>query len=294
MRLIDDNLEVTIDPFGAEIQSVKNRQSDFDYLWGGNPKFWPRHAPILFPSIGNSNGEAYFLNDKKFKMTQHGFARDYSFEQSNATATHVSFRQKDCKETYELFPFHYALQADYDLIGNQLKTSYQITNLSETPMPFSIGSHPAFNVPINHEGRFEDYYIRTYPKVDQLMIFETSLKPKPFRTGRVIRFGHDYRGLIHLTHELFNNGLLIFQNPGIDSVELYSAKTKHSITLHIKEFPYFTLWTTEDFPSPFVCIEPFAGLPDVFGKTIDWYKKEGNQVIDAKEQVKIAYTISFD
>ncbi|MFX3616653.1 MAG: aldose 1-epimerase family protein [Sporolactobacillus sp.] len=294
MQLTNDWLQVTVAPLGAEIQSVTNRQEGFEYLWNGNPNFWPRHAPILFPSIGNSNEDVYYLNDRPFKMTQHGFARDYPFEQLNTSETHVSFCQKDCEKTYELFPFHYSLQIDYDLVDNQLRTNFRITNLDELPMPFSIGSHPAFNVPINYKGNFEDYYLRTYPKVNQLMIFETTLRPKPFRSGRIVGFGHDYKGLIHLTHDLFHNGLLIFQNPGIDSIELFSPKTKHSITLNIKEFPYFTLWTTEDYPSPFLCIEPFAGLPDVFGKSVDWYQKEGNQTIDMKKQLKIAYSISFD
>lgn len=294
MQLINDSLQVTIAPLGAEIQSIRDKRGNFDYLWNGDPNFWPRHAPVLFPSIGNSNDEAYYLNKKQYKMTQHGFARDYPFEQLNASETHVRFRQTDNEKTYELFPFHYSLQIDYYLVENQIKICYLVTNNSESPMPFSIGSHPAFNVPINQEGDFKDYYIRTYPKVDQLTVFETTLKPKPFRTGRVVHFGHDHRGVIQLTHELFHNGLLIFQNPGIDSVELYSSATSHSVTLHIKEFPYFTLWTTEDYPSPFVCIEPFAGLPDVLDKTVDWYQKEGNQTLGGKEESSISYTMSFD
>lgn len=294
MLLVNDSLQVTIDPQGAEIQSIKNRKNDFDYLWDGNPDFWPRHAPLLFPSIGNSNEESYYLNGKRYSMTQHGFARDYPFEIVEENKAHVALCQKDNEKTFELFPFHYSLRTDYHLIGNQLTLRYQITNHSESPMPFSLGSHPAFNVPLNQEGRFEDYFIRTYPKVNHLMVFETTLNPKPFRTGRVVRFGQDNHGEIHLNHELFQKGLLIFQNPGIDAVELYSPATNHSVTLHLKEFPYFTLWTTENLASPFLCIEPFAGLPDVLGKTTDWSQKEGNQIIGANEETEIVYSISFD
>ncbi|WP_018665004.1 aldose 1-epimerase family protein [Heyndrickxia acidiproducens] len=293
MKLINEKLEIIINSLGAEPQSIKNVIDGFDYLWNGDPKFWPRHAPILFPCIGNSNDGSYFLKGEKYTITQHGFARDFSFEKQYVSNEHICLQQRDNKKTYQMFPFHYLLQVDYHLIANRLITRYTVTNETDRDMPFSIGSHPAFNIPLKQEGQFEDYFIRTYPKVGQLRIFEAVLKPKPFRTGRVVPFRKDHNGTIQLSHDLFKNGLLIFENPGIDKIELYSPKTEHAVVLSIKEFPYFTLWTTENSFSPFLCIEPFAGLPDVLGYTVDWYQKEANYTLTKGEKVKFTYEMTF-
>ena len=51
------NLTATVDPMGAQLYSLKLNQSE--YLWQGNPAFWSRRAPILFPIVGSlRNGRA--------------------------------------------------------------------------------------------------------------------------------------------------------------------------------------------------------------------------------------------
>lgn len=293
MKLTNDTFEVEVEPFGAEVQRIRKIDDDVDYLWNGNPEYWGRHAPLLFPCIGNSNEGSYYLNGKRYTITQHGFARDFPFQVVSESKTHVRLQQTDNDKTYKMYPFHYLLQVDDHLVENRLISRFSVTNKNDQDMPFSIGSHPAFRVPLNDEGDFDDYYIRTYPKVNALRIFEATLEPKPFRTGRIVRFGHDEHGCIHLNHGLFKNGLLIFENPGIDEVELFSPKTERSVSLRISQFSYFTLWTTENKPSPFVCIEPFAGLPDVLGQTVDWYKKEGNLTLAAGEKAEFSYEIAL-
>lgn len=293
MKLLNDQLEITVDPLGAELQSIRNITADFNYLWNGDSKYWARKAPLLFPCIGNSNEGIYFLGDQKYEMRQHGFARDFAFQVISQSESHICLQQTDNDQTYKLYPFHYLLQVDYFLIGNTLTSRFSVFNKSDKEMPFSFGSHPAFNVPFAGEGNFEDYFVQTYPKVDHLRVFETTIKPKPFRTGKVVRFGRDCHGRIHLNHQLFRDGLLIFENPGISEIELYSPKSDHSVVLNVGQFPYFTLWTPENLPSPFLCIEPFAGLPDVLGQSVDWYKKEANQTLAIHEKAEYSYGISF-
>lgn len=51
------NLTATVDPMGAQLCSLKLNQNE--YLWQGNPAFWSRRAPILFPIVGSlRNGRA--------------------------------------------------------------------------------------------------------------------------------------------------------------------------------------------------------------------------------------------
>lgn len=37
---------------GAELISLKSKESAIEYIWQGNPEYWARHAPVLFPIVG--------------------------------------------------------------------------------------------------------------------------------------------------------------------------------------------------------------------------------------------------
>ena len=45
-------IEATIKAHGAELCSLKNAEG-LELLWQAGPE-WPRHAPLLFPIVGQS------------------------------------------------------------------------------------------------------------------------------------------------------------------------------------------------------------------------------------------------
>ena len=49
-RVLENNfLRVAIDDHGAELVSIYDKEKDREVIWQGDPKFWGRHAPVLFP-----------------------------------------------------------------------------------------------------------------------------------------------------------------------------------------------------------------------------------------------------
>jgi hypothetical protein len=50
MQIANNHLTLTVAHRGAEPVSL--RAGDREYLWQGNPAYWKRHAPILFPIVG--------------------------------------------------------------------------------------------------------------------------------------------------------------------------------------------------------------------------------------------------
>ena len=66
-------IELTVDTHGAEAVSLK--KDGKEYIWNGNPEFWNRHAPVLFPFVGKPKDKKYRYEGKKYPMGQHGFAR---------------------------------------------------------------------------------------------------------------------------------------------------------------------------------------------------------------------------
>ena len=52
ITLQNNNLVMEISEVGAEIHSLYNTQTAVQYVYDGNPTFWARHTPLLFPVTG--------------------------------------------------------------------------------------------------------------------------------------------------------------------------------------------------------------------------------------------------
>ena len=44
-------LIIAIDTHGAELSSIFNKKENKEMLWQGNPEFWGRKSPVLFPLV---------------------------------------------------------------------------------------------------------------------------------------------------------------------------------------------------------------------------------------------------
>lgn len=71
------NIDYTVSAHGAELQSL--RFDGREYLWQGDPAYWGRRAPILFPIVGKVAGDVLRVDGQSYPMKQHGFARDVEF-----------------------------------------------------------------------------------------------------------------------------------------------------------------------------------------------------------------------
>lgn len=292
ITLENDQFLVEISEKGAELQKIFSKKFKLDYLWDGNPDVWPKHAPVLFPSIGKSNEDAYHHKGTRYEMPHHGFAGEFDFVVLEQSAESVSLSLSDNPHTLERFPFHFELILHYALTTDGLETTYTVKNLSEEQLSFSLGAHPAFRVPFDNVGEFEDYTVSFEPNTIELKRFEFVMTPMPHRSGETHPFVTD-NGSLSLTRELFKDGLIVFDNPDITSVTLSSLKTAHSVTVDMRDFPYFCLWTQDKQAASFLCLEPFYGLPDVNGKSAELLEKEGNYILASHAQKEIRTTYTF-
>ena len=55
-------LKIGVEYHGAELSSIYDKKRDKELLWQADPAFWKRHAPILFPFVGNVNKGVYRYN----------------------------------------------------------------------------------------------------------------------------------------------------------------------------------------------------------------------------------------
>lgn len=292
MQIIEnDQFKAEIDEHGAQLTHLFNKSEGFDYIW--NDDLWPKHAPVLFPAIGRSEKDAYFYNNQEYEMPQHGFVADQDFKVEKNTGNCLILSLTDNEITRKYYPFAFKLTIVFSLNMTGITFKFNVENIDSKALSFSLGSHPAFNVPINGEGTFDDYQIDFEPSGLTLKQFEIVKTPNPYRDGKIIKLSAANGSHINLNHEMFENGLIIIENDGIQGVLLSSSKTKHSIYLSLDDFRYVCLWTKEGANAPFLCIEPFAGLPDIAGHEVELMDKEANTQLQPGQKKAFEYMITL-
>ena len=66
-------LTAAIDSMGAQLTSLALNGNE--YLWQGDPAFWGKHAPILFPIVGSLRNNMATSAAGTCEMPRHGLAR---------------------------------------------------------------------------------------------------------------------------------------------------------------------------------------------------------------------------
>ncbi|KAF2326320.1 aldose 1-epimerase family protein [Flavobacterium ginsenosidimutans] len=276
----NSTLKASIKHAGAELFSIKDNQNN-EYIWEGNPDFWGKHSPVLFPIVGTLKNNTYRINGKEYHLPRHGFARDMEFDLIEKTENKAIFSLKSSEETLQKYPFEFELQLIYTLNESSLDLEYKVINKGKEKMPFSIGAHPAIAVP----GNFEDYAFK-FEKEENLKYYllENDLissKTKILETKD---------NLVPLNYELFKNDALIFK--ALESKSLTILKDlKPYVKVDYKDFPSLGIWTKEN--APFVCIEPWLGYSDTDENSGDLYEKEGILTLEENKDFQAKFSITI-
>ncbi|PHX53725.1 aldose epimerase [Tychonema bourrellyi FEM_GT703] len=115
-------------------------------------------VPILFPICGNLPDDTFTHKGEKWKLKQHGFARDLPWtvgEVATKGSAALTLILDSNEKTQAVYPFDFRLAFTYQIKGNSLEIFQRYINLSEEPMPFSSGFHPYFLAPDKSKLRFE-------------------------------------------------------------------------------------------------------------------------------------------
>jgi galactose mutarotase-like enzyme len=267
-------LKVSVHEKGAELFSVFNKKTKLEYMWSGDPAFWGKTSPVLFPIVGALKKDSYFFNGKSYSLPRHGFARDRVFEVESKTIDQVVFRIESGIETLNKFPFSFSLRIIYQIKDNSLTVSYDVVNEGGQMMHFSLGAHPAFKVPLVDTTRYEDYYLEFNSTenapawaISPEGLIANSTTPVLQNTSR-----------LPLRKELFYEDALVFKNLKSDSITLKSALHQHGLDFAFAGFPFFGIWAAKG--ADFVCLEPWCGIADPIDHNQHLESKEGIQHLE--------------
>lgn len=253
---------------GAELQSLKSKKHNIDYLWSGNPTYWGKFSPVLFPIVGALKNSTYYFENKEYKLPRHGFARDYDFECLQRNHTEVVFILTHNDETLKVYPFRFVLSLRYTLSETGLSCTYEVTNPANNLLLFSIGAHPAFKVPIQEDVQYTDYFLKfnndqvlTYHKISEDLIANETVEIE-LKDGK-----------LPLQHELFYEDALVFKSLKSDCISIACDKNPYGLHFKFKDFPFFGIWAAKN--ADFVCLEPWCGIADGVDHQQNLGEKEG-------------------
>ena len=157
-------LKVAVNPIGAELDSVFHKDFGLEYMWSGDADFWGKKSPVLFPIVGSLKENTYFFESQKYSLSRHGFARERVFILGKQDDISLLFTLQYDSETLKKYPFKFLFQIKYTLVENKLNVTYIVENQSLTTMPFSVGAHPAFKIPLSEDTSYEDYFLEINQK----------------------------------------------------------------------------------------------------------------------------------
>jgi galactose mutarotase-like enzyme len=280
ITLSNDLISAQINTLGAELCSLK-KPNNRDYIWEGNPTYWGKHSPVLFPIVGTLKNNTYNHNTKEYQLTRHGFARDMEFELVNKTASTATFSIQSNSKTLLNYPFQFELQIQYTLFHSTLEIAYKVINKDNSAIPFSIGAHPAFALP----GNFENYSLK-FENAEPLeyTLLENDLVSTQTETIDTIS------NSVPLTYKLFERDALIFKKLQSNSLTIVE-KEKPFLKVHFEDFPNLGIWTKVG--ASFLCIEPWFGYSDTIKSNGNIFEKEGIIILKTGDSFQTKFSIEI-
>lgn len=281
----NEHIRASFSSKGAELQYITGTDSGTEYLWSGDAKYWAKFSPVLFPIVGALKENVYLYEDKAYSLPRHGFARDMDFEMDRKSELEVLFSLKANEETRKIYPFEFNLGIRYKLFGASISCTYEVSNLGNKELLFSIGGHPAFAAPLNKQGIYTDYFLQfnadeelTYFEIEDNLI-SNKTETLPLEDKK-----------LYLNHNLFYNDALVFKELKSNSIALMNTKNYNGINFKFENFPYFGIWAAKD--ADFVCLEPWCGLADGINHNQQLKDKEGIITLNPHEEWQRSWEVT--
>lgn len=244
--LENDFLKISVDTHGAELSSIFNKKAGKEMLWHGDPQFWGRKSPVLFPVVGKYKNGKTTYNGKEYALGQHGFARDSEFTLVEQNDSKLVFALESNEDSLTKYPFKFRLICSFELKNDTIIVGWKVENTDDRTIYFSIGAHPAF-------------YCEKSKTV--LSMNAENLKYSLVNSdGLYTPEKYDVESSFVLHDNIFDKDALIIENSGVTEVTLADMDKKY-LTMKFSAL-LFGIWSPTKKNAPFVCIEPWYGRCD--------------------------------
>lgn len=241
---------------GGELCSYKDA-NETEYLWCGDPAYWSGHSPVLFPVVGSLIDDTITIDGTAYNMPKHGIIRKREWTLVEQTENSVVMEVSATDESLLQYPFDFTVQVKHTLNDAGFATAYTIINNSDKTMPATIGGHPGFACPLHEGENFSDYEL----------IFDQPETCRPAYTDAKGYLYQDQRldvlqdNRFALDYSTFDVDLVLFDDLNSRRVTLQNNLTKAGVQFDFYGFAHLGTWTAPGKQAPYICLEPWQGLP---------------------------------
>ena len=288
--LKNDVLTVHVSEHGAELQSICKDSTE--YLWQGDPAYWGRRSPVLFPIVGSVWEKKFRVDGKVYELGQHGFARDMDFELVSASGTEVRYRLTYSEETLAKYPYPFILEIAYRLHDNVIDVIWEVTNPSQDKeLFFQIGAHPAFIYP-DYDPQKPERGFLVFDRTEGLECIRIKEKGcVDAVTKYPLEIPED--GRLPMAKDTFDAiDTIMLQDSQIGRVEMRRADGTPWLALSF-DAPVVGIWSPPGKVAPFICIEPWYGRCDRAGYEGEYRDKDWINVLAPGARFSNMYSIEI-
>lgn len=275
----NSNFTLAVKEMGAELNSLKSKDTGIEYIWNGNTDIWYGQSPILFPIIGRLLDDKYTLDGKEYSMDKHGIVRKKPFTLVEKTDDSLTFVQTDDDESVTKYPYKFELKVKFQLTEKGLKVTHTVKNNNDSVMYYSFGAHPAFNCQIGDYLEFNKDTCLETERIDHESILIDEKFPVEMEGNKLT-----------LTKDLFIDDALILSSFNSDSISIKSNSHDRVIRFDF-DSPFLGIWAKPN--APYVCLEPWWGVNDSYHKVADFSEKRGIMALEANESKEFIWEVSI-
>lgn len=170
-----------------------------------------------------------------------------------------------------------------------MSVTTSVKNTDDKPLPFGVGGHPGFFVPMEEGLSFEDYYIKFENAQD---VRECVMSDRVLFTGKTPAYPLDGNKLT-LRHSLFPVDALVLIGTGGKAV-IESDKGRRKVTMEYPDMKYMGIWHKPNSDAPYICLEPWSMLPASEAGRDDFETKADMTRLPAGETYENTWTLEIE
>ncbi len=280
----------TVNELGGELTMLKGEDGT-NYIWNADEQYWPKSSPFLFPIVSALKNDEIDINGTAYTMQKHGFARNLPWNAVDIKEDFIALELVQTQETLKQYPFNFVFRVEHALNDKGFKTTMKVFNKSDDSMIFCVGGHPGFHCPLFKGEQFSDYEL----------VFEKEENPSPlYCNSKSILDGKRTQPLLMqnntvlpLEYSLFDIDALIFDSVNSRKITLRHKEKHHGIEFSYEGLPHLGVWSPPHKNAPFICLEPWKGLPAFDDETGKFEDKPDSVILEKNGVFCASYSMQI-